>query len=162
MVASRPLSPLWSRLRPMPEKPIAVASDHAGYSLKSILIEELGTLGHQVLDLGTNGPESVDYPDFAHSLAATLADGRADRGILVCGTGIGISIAANRHAGVRAAVCHDETSARLTREHNDANVLALGARLIGEEVAKDCLRVFLTTPFAGGRHERRVAKFETR
>ena len=144
----------------MPEKPIAIASDHAGYGLKSVLVEELGALGHQVLDLGTDGPDSVDYPDFAHKLAAALADGRAERGVLVCGTGIGISLAANRHPGVRAAVCHDETSARLTREHNDANVLALGARLIGEEVAKACLRVFLTTAFAGGRHGRRVAKIE--
>lgn len=115
-------------------------------------------MGHEILDLGTNGPESVDYPDFGHALGEAMASGQAERGILVCGTGIGISIAANRHPGVRAAVCHDDTSARLAREHNDANVLALGARLIGSEVAKDCLKTFLNTEFAGGRHQARVAK----
>src|SRR5690606_3947528 len=112
----------------------------------------------EVLDLGTSGPQSVDYPDFAAALARALADGRASRGVLVCGTGIGISIAANRHRHIRAALCHDSSSARLARAHNDANVLALGARLIGLEVAKDCLRVFLSTPFEGGRHAGRVAK----
>ena len=115
-------------------------------------------MGYEMLDLGTDGPDSVDYPDFGQALAHAVQDGRADRGVLVCGTGIGISMAANRHAGIRAAVCHDETSARLAREHNDANVLALGARLVGVEVAKDCLRTFLTTEFAGGRHVGRVAK----
>ena len=142
----------------MQVKPIAIASDHAGFELKSMLIEELGALGREVLDLGTDGPGSVDYPDFGNALAEALTAGRADLGVLVCGTGIGISIAANRHPGVRAAVCHDQTSARLAREHNDANVLALGARLIGAEVAKDCLRTFLSTPFAEGRHAPRVAK----
>jgi ribose 5-phosphate isomerase B len=142
----------------MSDKPIAIASDHAGWVLKEKLAGELEALGHAVLDLGTDGPESVDYPDFADLLAGAIRDGRAERGVLVCGTGIGIAIAANRHAGVRAAVCHDETSARLTREHNDANVLALGARLIGDEVAKDCLITFLSTKFDGGRHVRRVAK----
>lgn len=137
---------------------VAIASDHAGFEMKRLLAEELGALGREVLDLGTDGPGSVDYPDFGHALAEAVAAGRAARGVLVCGTGIGISIAANRHAGVRAAVCHDETSARLAREHNDANVLALGARLIGDEVAKACLRVFLETDFAGGRHARRVDK----
>jgi ribose 5-phosphate isomerase B len=142
----------------MSDKPIAIASDHAGRELKETLAGELEALGHAVLDLGTDGPESVDYPDFADLLAAAIRDGRAERGVLVCGTGIGIAIAANRHANIRAAVCHDETSARLTREHNDANVLALGARLVGEEVAKDCLKTFLSTKFDGGRHVRRVAK----
>ena len=142
----------------MPVTPVAIASDHAGVALKGVLVEELRALGHEVLDLGTNGTDSVDYPDFGHALAETIASGRAGRGVAVCGTGIGISIAANRHAGVRAAVCHDVTSARLAREHNDANVLALGARLIGEEVAKECLRVFLATDFPGGRHVGRVAK----
>lgn len=139
-------------------KSIAIASDHAGYDLKATLIEELRAMGHDVLDLGTDSGESVDYPDFADALAAAIGDGRADRGVLVCGSGIGIAIAANRHPGIRAAPCHDETSARLTREHNDANVLALGARLVGVEVARDCLRAFLNTEFAGGRHARRVAK----
>ncbi len=141
----------------MSDKPIAIASDHAGVALKGELIEELGALGHQVLDLGTNGPDSVDYPDFGAALAKAVLSGRAGRGVLVCGTGIGISIAANRHPGIRAAPCHDVTTARLAREHNDANVLALGARTIGVEIAKDCLRTFLATDFAGGRHQRRVA-----
>ena len=142
----------------MSAKPIAIASDHAGFDLKQNLAQILSQMGYEVLDLGTDGPESVDYPDFGEALARAVQEGRAERGVLVCGTGIGISMAANRLAGVRAAACHDETSARLAREHNDANVLALGARLIGVEVAKDCLRTFLTTDFAGGRHARRVAK----
>ncbi len=115
-------------------------------------------MGHEILDLGTDGPGSVDYPDYGTALAESIASGKAERGVAICGTGIGISIAVNRHPGVRAALCHDETSARLAREHNDANVLALGARLIGVEVAKGCLRAFLETEFAGGRHAARVAK----
>jgi ribose 5-phosphate isomerase B len=139
-------------------KPIAIASDHAGFQLKGVLAETLRGWGYEVLDLGANGPESVDYPDFARALVQAITEGRAERGVLVCGTGIGISIAANRDRRIRAAPCHDDTSARLARQHNDANVLALGARLVGEEVAKDCLRTFLDTEFEGGRHERRVAK----
>ncbi len=142
----------------MSAKTIAIASDHAGFELKAILIDELKSLTYEVLDLGTTGPESVDYPDFGKALAEVVAAGKARLGVAVCGTGIGISIAANRHPGIRAAACHDETSARLAREHNDANVLALGARLIGPEVARDCLRTFLKTPFAAGRHIPRVAK----
>jgi ribose 5-phosphate isomerase B len=142
----------------MSRKPIAIASDHAGYDLKTILAQELAEMGYEVLDLGTDGPQSVDYPDFGSALAEVVRAGEAERGVLICGTGIGISMAANRHPGVRAAVCWDETSARLTREHNDANVLALGARLLGVEVAKDCVRTFLSTDFAGGRHAGRVAK----
>lgn len=142
----------------MEQKPIAIASDHAGYELKTKLVRELESLGHSVLDLGTDGPESVDYPDFANVLAGAIRDGAAERGVLVCGTGVGISIAANRHPGIRAALCHDETSARLSREHNDANVLALGARLIGEAVARASLKTFLDTDFDGGRHLPRVAK----
>ncbi len=137
---------------------IALAADHAGLDLKAALKAELEAQGRAVLDLGTFGPESVDYPDFADALASALGEGNADWGLAVCGTGIGISIALNRHRHVRAALCHDGTSARLAREHNDANVLALGARLIGVEVAKECMQVFLDTSFAGGRHERRVAK----
>jgi ribose 5-phosphate isomerase B len=142
----------------MSRKPIAIASDHAGYDLKTTLSQELAEMGYEVLDLGTDGPQSVDYPDFGAALAEVVRTGEVERGILICGTGIGISMAANRHPGVRAAVCWDETSARITREHNDANVLALGARLLGVEVAKDCLRTFLSTDFAGGRHVGRVAK----
>lgn len=142
----------------MASETIAIASDHAGFELKEMLKAELDGMGLTALDLGTDGLRSVDYPDFAESLAAALREGRADRGILVCGTGIGISIAANRHRNLRAALCHDSVSARLARQHNDANVLVLGARLIGVEVAKDCLAVFLNTPFEGGRHLRRVEK----
>lgn len=142
----------------MASETIAIASDHAGFELKEILKAELEAQGLPVLDLGTGGLESVDYPDFADALSAAIRDGKADRGVLVCGTGIGISIAANRHRNIRAALCHDSVSARLARQHNDANVLALGARLIGTEVAKDCLKVFLETPFDGGRHRGRVEK----
>jgi ribose 5-phosphate isomerase B len=141
----------------MPET-IAIASDHAGFELKQELAEALRGRGFAVLDLGADGKASVDYPDFADALAQALGDGRARRGVLVCGSGIGIAIAANRHRHVRAAVCHDETSARLSRLHNDANVLALGARLVGPAVARDCLAAFLDTDYEGGRHARRVAK----
>ena len=141
---------------------IAVASDHAGYLLKSILCEDLKTLGYQVLDLGTDSLDSVDYPLFAHDVAATVASGRVGCGVVLCGTGIGVSIAANRHPGVRAALCHNVETARLSRKHNDANVLALGARIIYEKTAKTCLRAFLDTEFeGGGRHERRVAMINT-
>lgn len=142
----------------MTSETIAIASDHAGFELKQMLRAELEAQGFAVLDLGADGLESVDYPDFANVLSAAMRDGKADRGVLVCGTGIGISIAANRHRNIRAALCHDSVSARLARQHNDANVLALGARLIGTEVAKDCLKVFLETPFDGGRHLSRVEK----
>ena len=142
----------------MSRRTVAIAADHAGYELKAQLVEELRKMGLEVLDLGTDGPESVDYPDYAERLTAAMREGQADRGVLVCGTGIGMGIAANRHREIRAAVCHDTVSARLARQHNDANVLALGARLIGPEVAMDCLRTFLNTDFEGGRHARRVDK----
>ena len=137
---------------------IAVASDHAGFDLKEILKRDLQEAGHDVLDLGTNSTASVDYPDFGHAMAEAIAAGRAGRGVVVCGTGIGISIAVNRNPKCRAALAHDVTSARLGREHNDANVVAFGARLIGTEVAREALKVFLNTPFEGGRHAGRVAK----
>jgi ribose 5-phosphate isomerase B len=137
---------------------IAIASDHAGFDLKALLKQELAALGFEPLDLGTDSGSSVDYPDFADRLAGALKDGKAKRGVLICGTGIGISMAANRHRHVRAGVVHDVTSARLTRQHNNANVMCVGARLTGTDVAKDCLRVFLTTDFEGGRHQTRVAK----
>lgn len=140
---------------------VGIASDHAGFELKATIRSMLEEAGHKVLDLGTDGPESVDYPDFADALAAAMDNGRASRGILVCGTGIGIAMAANRHRNLRAATCHDTTDARLARQHNDANVLALGARTTGPEVALDCVRVFLDTEFEGDinpRHARRVAK----
>jgi ribose 5-phosphate isomerase B len=137
---------------------IAIASDHAGFELKQLLMEELRDRGFAVLDLGTRDRNSVDYPDFADAVAQAMADGRARRGVVICGTGIGISIAANRHRHIRAAVCQDETGARLARQHNDANVLALGSRLIGTAVARDCLAAFLETDYEGGRHDRRIAK----
>lgn len=138
---------------------IGIASDHAGYELKAALRTELEALGYGVLDLGTESAErSVDYPDFARALAEAMKAGKIARGVLVCGTGIGIGIAANRHPWVRCGVVHDETSARLTRAHNDANVIAMGARLIGVETAKDCLKAFLSTAYQGGRHVQRVAK----
>jgi len=142
----------------MPKLTVAIANDHAGLLLKGLVREEVEALGHVVLDLGTTGPESVDYPDFGRECAEAVASGRAARGIVICGTGLGISMAANRNPKVRAAPCHDTVSARLTRQHNDANVLALGARLIGPEVARDCVRTFLTTEFEGGRHAARVNK----
>jgi len=147
----------------MSAQTVAMASDHAGFDLKEHLKRELQAAGHAVLDLGTTSASaSVDYPDFGAALAKVIRDGGAGRGVLVCGTGIGISIAANREPAVRAAVVHDVTSARLARQHNDANVIALGARLIGTEVAKDCVRIFLETPFEGGRHGPRVAKLSAR
>ena len=137
---------------------VALAADHAGFELKNRLAREIGERGLEVLDLGTNDGSAVDYPDMAARLAAALGEGRALRGVLVCGTGIGISIAANRHRHVRAALCHDVTTATMARLHNDANVLALGARVIGIAVAIDCLRAFLDTAFEGGRHRERVDK----
>jgi ribose 5-phosphate isomerase B len=142
----------------MPGGAIAVASDHAGFDLKEILKRDLQEAGHEVLDLGTDSTQSVDYPDFGIAMAEALASGKAERGVLVCGTGIGISMAANRHPKVRAAVVHDVTSARLSREHNDANVVAFGQRLIGTETAREALKVFLNTKWEGGRHAARVAK----
>jgi len=142
----------------MSDDVIALASDHAGITLKTVLADELRHQGYAVLDLGTDTTGSVDYPDYGYRMAAALAEAKAGRGVLVCGTGIGISIAANRFPWVRAALCHDVTSARFSREHNDANVVAFGERLIGVEVAKEALHVFLNTPFAGDRHVRRVDK----
>lgn len=138
---------------------IFIASDHAGFELKNELKTILSNLGHEVIDLGTNdGKTSVDYPDFAHLMAKNLAS--KCYGVLICGTGIGISIAANRHQNIRCALCHDEFTARLAREHNDANVIAFGARVIGAGVAGEMLKVFFSTEFQGGRHERRVGKIE--
>ncbi|HZJ70477.1 MAG TPA: ribose 5-phosphate isomerase B [Planctomycetota bacterium] len=137
---------------------IAVGSDHAGYELKQRLAQALQRQGHDVLDLGTHGTQSVDYPDFAGAVAGAVAGGRAERGLLVCGTGIGMSIRANREPGVRAAKCNDPLEARMARAHNDANVLCLGARVLDPSVAEELLSLFLSTPFEGGRHATRVAK----
>ena len=138
---------------------VALAADHAGYKLKETLREAVAQWGHEVVDLGTaDAQRSVDYPDFGYALARSVAAGEADYGGGICGTGIGISIAANREPGVRAALCHNATTARFSRQHNDANILALGGRIIGTEVALDCLKAFLETDFEGGRHSGRVAK----
>ena len=135
---------------------IALAADHAGYELKDALAVWLKEAGHDIIDVGTNGPESVDYPEFGARLAAEIAAGRAERGVAICGSGIGISIAVNREPRCRCARVDDPLSARLAREHNDANVLAFGARLIGHDMARACVSAFLGTDFAGGRHQRRV------
>ncbi len=136
---------------------VAAAADHGGYDLKCILVPELRALGVEVLDLGTDSTAPVDYPNFANAVCAAILAGKAQRGLLICGTGIGMAIAANRYRAIRCAVGHDTTTARLARQHNDANVLALGGRILGSEVAKDCVKVFFTTAFEGGRHARRVA-----
>lgn len=139
---------------------IAVGADHAGYALKQELKRCLETWGHEVSDFGTDSPESVDYPDYAHAVGSAVVAGRCQYGILVCGTGIGMAIAANKVPGVRAANVDREDCARLSREHNDANVLTLGARVLSVEQAVALTRLWLETPFAGGRHKLRVDKME--
>ena len=135
---------------------IALSADHAGVDLKDALAAWLKEEGHDVLDLGTHGHDSVDYPDFGGRLGRAIAEGKADRGIAICGSGIGISIAVNRNPACRCALVNEPLSAALARQHNDANVLALGGRLTGIELAKACVTAFLTTDFEGGRHKRRV------
>jgi ribose 5-phosphate isomerase B len=137
---------------------IAIASDHAALALKSALAEYLRAAGHDVADLGPHDESSVDYPDYGYRLANAIADGSAERGVALCGSGIGISIAVNRNPAARAALVSEPLSARLSREHNDANVIAMGARLIGIEMAKACIDAFLSTEFGGDRHQRRVDK----
>lgn len=137
---------------------IAIASDHAAFGLKGDLAAWLRELGHEVEDLGPDGIESVDYPDYGYKLAEHVAAGEADFGVAACGSGIGISMAVNRNPRARCALVSEPLSARLAREHNDANVIALGARLIGIDMAKACVEAFLSTPFAGDRHTRRVEK----
>jgi ribose 5-phosphate isomerase B len=139
---------------------IAFGADHAGFELKELLARYAAELGHEVIDLGTSSTVSVDYPDFGFAVGYAVASGRAERGVVVCGSGIGISIAANRVLGARAGVATDLYSAQLMREHNDANVLALGARVTAVPLAMAILETFLTTPFAGGRHQRRVDKLD--
>jgi ribose 5-phosphate isomerase B len=137
---------------------LAIASDHAAFALKADLAEWLRELGYEVEDLGTHSTDSVDYPDFGYKLAEHVAAGKAERGVALCGTGIGISIAVNRNPAVRCALVTEPVSARLARDHNDANIIALGARIVGIELAKGCIEAFLATPFGGDRHVRRVAK----
>ena len=137
---------------------IAIASDHAGFRLKCVLAAELETLGYEVVDLGTHDEDAVDYPDYADALARAIEGGSAHRGVAICGSGVGMSIALNRHTQTRAALCHDAETARLARRHNDANVLTLAGRALSPEAARRCLAAFLETEFEGGRHARRVAK----
>jgi len=139
---------------------IAIASDHAGIGLKADVSRLLQSLDIEIEDLGPQDAKSVDYPDYAHLLARAVSDGRIERGILICGSGIGMSMAANRHPGVRAALCHDAYTAEMARRHNDANVLCIGERTTGPGVAEQIVRVFIDTDFEGGRHQRRVAKIE--
>jgi ribose 5-phosphate isomerase B len=137
---------------------IAIASDHAAVDLKAVLRDYLIGLGHEVADLGPETAERVDYPDYGYKLAGVVADGTAQIGVALCGSGIGISVAVNRNPACRCALVSEPLSAALAREHNDANVIAMGARLIGEDMAKACLDVFLSTAFGGGRHGPRVDK----
>ena len=140
---------------------IPIGSDHAGVDLKDRLVDELRRLGYDPVDVGTSGSRSVDYPDYAHQVASKIEHGDAERGVLLCGTGLGMAYAANRHPGVRAAVSWTPEIARLSRSHNDANVLVLPARFVSESEGVDILRAWLDTPFEGGRHLRRVEKIET-
>jgi ribose 5-phosphate isomerase B len=137
---------------------VALGADHAGWELKEALKSWLMEAGYQVLDFGTHSPDSVDYPDYAQQVGEAVAVGKVDRGVLVCGTGIGMTMAANKIPGVRAALCGDAFTSRMSREHNDANVLALGGRLTDADMGCDILKVWLETDFAGGRHARRVNK----
>ncbi len=137
---------------------IAIGCDHAGYPYKSGLVAMLQRMGHAVQDFGTHSADAVDYPDFAHAAASAVEDGRADFGIVLCGSGNGVAMAANKHAGIRCALCWNEEIAALARQHNDANMIAIPARFVSETVAQAMVRVFLNTPFEGGRHQRRIAK----
>jgi ribose 5-phosphate isomerase B len=139
---------------------IPIGSDHAGFELKERLVQELKALGYEPLDVGTHGPESVDYPDYAHDVAGRVERREASRGVLLCGTGLGMAYAANRHHGVRAAVAWSSDVARLARSHNDANLLVLPARFVSEHEGVDIMKTWLETKFEGGRHSRRVAKID--
>lgn len=139
---------------------IAFGCDHGGFPLKDDVCQWLREAGHTVEDMGCFSPASVDYPDFAAKVCQAVLDGQADRGILICGTGIGMSMAANRYHGIRAALCHEAVTARLSREHNNANILCFGSRVLGVAIALDIVRVWLETEFEGGRHLRRVSMFD--
>ncbi|MEX2560441.1 MAG: ribose 5-phosphate isomerase B [Pirellulales bacterium] len=137
---------------------IAIGSDHRGFAVKQNLVDLLKRLSQEVTDVGTHGPDSVDYPDIASVVGRMVGNGEVDRGILICGTGIGMSIAANKHPGVRAAPCHDDLSAEMSRRHNDLNVLCLSADMLGEKLIDRMVEIWLKTEFEGGRHARRVEK----
>lgn len=140
---------------------VAIGSDHAGYPYKEQIKKLLEELKIPFRDLGPAGAESTDYPDWAHKVAQSVSTGECDRGILICGSGIGMAIAANRHKGVRAAACESVTAARLARQHNDANILAVGGRITGWETVTDIVKIFFSTSFEGGRHERRIRKIDS-
>lgn len=137
---------------------IAIGCDHAAYEMKAEVVAFLNAEGHEVTDFGTSGPGSVDYPDYAALVSDAVVSGAADRGVLICGTGLGMSMAANKYAGIRAALCSEPVSARLSREHNDSNVLCMGARMIGLIMAKEIVKAWLATGFEGGRHMMRIEK----
>ena len=137
---------------------IAIGCDHGGFELKSIIIKYLEDNGYEYVDCGTYDENSIDYPDIAKVVCSKVQSGECDKGILVCGTGIGMNMCANKHKGIRAAQCHDTFSAKMTRIHNNANVLTMGGRVVGSELAKDIVKEFLTNEFEGGRHEARVSK----
>lgn len=142
-------------------KKFYIATDHAGYNIKEFVKETVTNLGYEAIDLGPETNERVDYPDFAKKCAKKVLEDKGSFGILICGTGIGISISANKIAGIRAGLCHNTYTARLTREHNDANILCFGERVVGKGVIEDMIKVFAQTPFEGGRHKKRVEKIET-
>lgn len=144
----------------MPNRVIAFGSDHAGFTLKNDLMEVAKSFGHYIIDLGTHSTDSVDYPDYANKVVEALNSDQAAIGVIICGTGIGMCMAANRHKGMRAAVCHTELEARLAREHNNANILCLGARILGTDQAKACFAAFLGAHFVGGHHTNRVTKLD--
>lgn len=137
---------------------IAIGSDHAGFELKEIISQLLKEMGHEVIDMGTASNSSVDYPDFAETVSKAVSEGSVDRGILICGTGIGMSIVANKFKNVRAALCNDIFTAKMSRLHNDANVLAIGGRIVGKDLAKEIVNIWINTPFEGGRHLKRLEK----
>lgn len=140
---------------------IVIGNDHAGVEFKKIMLNYLMEQGHEIINVGVDVVESVDYPDIAREVSEIILRGEAQFGILICGTGIGISIAANRNEGIRAALCNNEFTAKLSRQHNDANIIALGARVMGDELAKACIDTFLNTEFEGGRHSNRVNKIDS-
>jgi len=138
---------------------VAIGSDHGGFSLKEVIVPLLKELGHEVIDVGCHDEQSVDYPGFADLVCEQIMSSEADKGILICGTGIGMSMAANKHEGIRAALCSEQYTARMSREHNDANILCMGERVTGPGVAMEIVRTWLDTPFGGGRHQRRIELF---
>lgn len=137
---------------------IAIGSDHAGFEMKTEIISVLKELGHEYIDYGTDTPQSVDYPDFGEKVSDAVSTGKTERGILICGTGIGMSIVANKFPNIRASLCNELFSAKMSRLHNDANILVLGGRIIGKDLAKEIVRTWMTTPFEGGRHANRLKK----